>query len=191
MSVKYRKVINNRKNSPTKGKVYGRAVSGEELYIKEIASNISGRCTLTEPDIIAVINALETEVAKGLAQGRRVVLEGFGAFKIGLTTTPADTAKQFTASNVKSMHVIFQPAIEMDQGKRIKSMLKGVKVEEMPTYNGLEASSGSAKPSGGGNTPSGSDSGGSGSSGSTSSGGSTGEGGSTPSGGSDGDNTVE
>lgn len=165
MSVKYRKVINNRKNSPTKGKVYGRAVSGEELYIKEIASNISGRCTLTEPDIIAVINALETEVSKGLAQGRRVVLEGFGAFKVGLTTTPADTAKQFTVNNVKSMHVIFQPAIEMDQGKRIKSMLKGVRVEEMPTYGGLEDSS--TKPSGsgssGGSTPSGSGSSGSGS----------------------------
>lgn len=167
MSVKYRKVINNRKNSPTKGKVYGRAVSGEELYTKEIASNISGRCTLTEPDIIAVINALETEVAKGLAQGRRVVLEGFGAFKVGLTTAPADTAKEFTANNVKGMHVIFQPAIEMDQGKRIKSMLKGVRVEEMPTYGGLEDSS--TKPSG---------SGGSGSSGSGS------QGGSTPSGGS-------
>lgn len=183
MSVKYRKVINNRKNSPTKGKIYGRAVAGEELYIKEIATNISSRCTLTEPDIIAVINALETEVAKGLAQGRRVVLEGFGAFKIGLTTTPADTAKQFTASNVKSMHVIFQPAIEMDQGKRIKSMLKGVRVEEMPTYEGLESSSTPSKPSG---------SGGSSSSGS----GSTTEGGgSNPSGGggSDGDggNTVE
>ena len=175
MSVKYRKVINNRKNSPTKGKVYGRAVSGEELYIKEIASNISGRCTLTEPDIIAVINALETEVSKGLAQGRRVVLEGFGAFKVGLTTTPADTAKQFTVNNVKSMHVIFQPAIEMDQGKRIKSMLKGVRVEEMPTYDGLEDSS--TKPSGSGSSGSGSSGSGSSGSGSTPSGGGSSTGG--------------
>ena len=76
MSVKYRKVVNNRKNSKTKGKVYGRAVVDGVIDTKEIAGKISKRCTLTEPDIIAVINALETEIGYGLADGKRVVLDG-------------------------------------------------------------------------------------------------------------------
>lgn len=89
MSVKYRKVVNNRKNSKTKGKVYGRAVVDGVIDTKEIARKINKRCTLTEPDIIAVINALETEIGYGLSDGKRVVLDGFGSFKVGLTTPPS------------------------------------------------------------------------------------------------------
>lgn len=137
MSVKYRKVVNNRKNSKTKGKVYGRAVVDGVIDTKEIAGKISKRCTLTEPDIIAVINALETEISYGLADGKRVVLDGFGSFKVGLTSTPADSAKKFTSANIKGMHVIFLPATEMEQGKRVKNMLKGVKAEEMTEYTGI------------------------------------------------------
>lgn len=137
MSVKYRKVVNNRKNSKTKGKVYGRAVVDGVIDTKEIAGKISKRCTLTEPDIIAVINALETEISYGLADGKRVVLDGFGSFKVGLTTTPADSAKKFTSANIKGMHVIFLPATEMEQGKRVKNMLRNVKAEEMTEYTGL------------------------------------------------------
>lgn len=139
MSVKYRKVVNNRKNSKTKGKVYGRAVVDGVIDTKEIARKINKRCTLTEPDIIAVINALETEIGYGLSDGKRVVLDGFGSFKVGLTTTPADSAKKFTSANIKGMHVIFLPAIEMEQGKRVKNMLKGVKAEEMTEYTGIES----------------------------------------------------
>ena len=139
MSVKYRKVVNNRKNSKTKGKVYGRAVVDGVINTKEIAGKINKRCTLTEPDIIAVINALETEIGYGLSDGKRVVLDGFGSFKVGLTTTPADSAKKFTSANIKGMHVIFLPATEMEQGKRVKNMLKGVKAEEMTEYTGIES----------------------------------------------------
>ena len=137
MSVKYRKVVNNRKNSKTKGKVYGRAVVDGVIDTKEIARKINKRCTLTEPDIIAVINALETEIGYGLSDGKRVVLDGFGSFKVGLTTTPADSAKKFTSANIKGMHGIFLPATEMEQGKRVKNMLKGVKAEEMTEYTGI------------------------------------------------------
>ena len=137
MSVKYRKVVNNRKNSKTEGKVYGRAVVDGVIDTKEIARKINKRCTLTEPDIIAVINALETEIGYGLSDGKRVVLDGFGSFKVGLTTTPADSAKKFTSANIKGMHVIFLPATEMEQGKRVKNMLKGVKAEEMTEYTGI------------------------------------------------------
>ena len=140
MSVKYRKVVNNRKNSKTKGKVYGRAVVDGVIDTKEIARKINKRCTLTEPDIIAVINALETEIGYGLSDGKRVVLDGFGSFKVGLTTTPADSAKKFTSANIKSMHVIFLPATEMEQGKRVKNMLRNVKAEEMTEYTGLDNS---------------------------------------------------
>lgn len=165
MSVKYRKVKNNRKGSATRGKIYGKAVVDGVIRTKEIAEKIGKRCTLTEPDIIAVINALETEIAYALADGKRVILDGFGSFKVGISTTPADTPKKFTIANIKGFHVVFAPAIEMYMNKRIKSMLRGVKVEEMTEYNGLDDGS-----DGGGTTSGGSNAG------DSSTGGSTGEG---------------
>ncbi len=73
-------------------------------------------------------------------------------------------AKKFTASNIKGMHVIFQPAIEMEQGKRIKSMLRGITCEEQPEYESLkdagdDSQDGGTTPSGGSGSGSGSDSG--------------------------------
>ena len=154
MSVKYRKVKNNRKGSATRGKIYGKAVVDGVIRTKEIAEKIGKRCTLTEPDIIAVINALETEIAYALADGKRVILDGFGSFKVGISTSPADTPKKFTTANIKGFHVVFAPAIEMYMNKRIKSMLRGVKVEEMTEYNGLDSGSDgtSGGTSGGGNS---------------------------------------
>lgn len=161
MSVKYRKVKNNRKGSATRGKIYGKAVVDGVIRTKEIAEKIGKRCTLTEPDIIAVINALETEIAYALADGKRVILDGFGSFKVGISTTPADTPKKFTTANIKGFHVVFAPAIEMYMNKRIKSMLRGVKVEEMTEYNGLDdGSDGTSGGTSGGGSDSGSDGGG-------------------------------
>ena len=162
MSVKYRKVKNNRKGSATRGKIYGKAVVDGVIRTKEIAEKIGKRCTLTEPDIIAVINALETEIAYALADGKRVILDGFGSFKVGISTSPVDTPKKFTTANIKGFHVVFAPAIEMYMNKRIKSMLRGVKVEEMTEYNGLDDGS-----DGGGTTSGGSNAGGSSTGGTT------------------------
>ena len=138
MSVKFRKVKNNRKGSKTQGKIYGKAVSVGVMHTKEIAGKISERCPLTEPDVIAVINALQTEISYGLADSKRIVLDGFGSFKVGLKTTPADTPKKFGNSNIVGIHVNFIPSTEMYMNKRIKSMLRNCKVEEMTEYNGLE-----------------------------------------------------
>ena len=150
MSVKYRKVVNNRKGSKTQGKIYGRAVVSDTIYTKKLCQNIRDRCTLTEPDVVAVVSALVTEVTAQLALGNRVVLDGFGSFKVGLNPSPADTAKKFTSANIVGMHVIFQSAIEMQQGKRVKTLLKDVKVEELVEYKGLN-DSGGGSPSGGSN----------------------------------------
>lgn len=168
MSVKYRKVVNNRKGSKTQGKIYGRAVVSDTIYTKKLCQNIRDRCTLTEPDVVAVVSALVTEVTAQLALGNRVVLDGFGSFKVGLNTSPADTAKKFTSANIVGMHVIFQSAIEMQQGKRVKTLLKDVKVEELVEYKGLNGSEGGS-PSGGSNA-------GGSSSGGTNAGGSSGSG---------------
>ena len=174
MSVKIRKVVNNRKGSKTQGKVYGRAVVSDTINTKKLCQNIRDRCTLTEPDVVAVVSALITEVSGQLALGNRVVLDGFGSFKVGLSSTPADSAKKFTSANIKCLRVIFQPAIEMINGKRVKTLLKEVRVEELAEYKGLNDED-TGKPSGGGTGGGGTAGGGTNGGGSGTSGGTTGD----------------
>lgn len=174
MSVKIRKVVNNRKGSKTQGKVYGRAVVSDTINTKKLCQNIRDRCTLTEPDVVAVVSALITEVSGQLALGNRVVLDGFGSFKVGLSSTPADSATKFTSANIKCLRVIFQPAIEMINGKRVKTLLKEVRVEELAEYKGLNDED-TGKPSGGGTAGGGTAGGGTNGGGSGTSGGTTGD----------------
>lgn len=135
---KFRKVKNNRKNSPTRGMIYGRAVVNRVVHTSAIAKKITERCTVTEPDILAVINALMTEISANIAEGNKVVLDNFGSFKLGIRTSPAVSAKKFTQANIKAMYIIYSPYSVMDQGKRVKPMLSGIKMEEMTEYNGIE-----------------------------------------------------
>lgn len=135
---KFRKVKNNRKNSPTMGMIYGRAVVNRVVHTSAIAKKITERCTVTEPDILAVINALMTEISANISEGNKVVLDNFGSFKLGIRTSPAISAKKFTQANIKAMYIIYSPYSVMDQGKRVKPMLSGIKMEEMTEYNGIE-----------------------------------------------------
>ena len=162
---KFRKVKNNRKNSPTKGMIYGRAVVNSVVHTSAIAKKITERCTVTEPDILAVINALMTEISANIAEGNKVVLDEFGSFKLGIRTSPAVSAKKFTSANIKNMYVIYTPYTFMDHGKRVKPMLSGIKMEELTEYNGIEdENDGGGTPGGtpGGTTGGGTSEGGSG-----------------------------
>ena len=85
-----------------------------------------------------MINALETEIAANIAEGNKVVLDGFGSFKLGIRTSPAVNAKKFTEANIKNKYIIFSPYTFTDEGKRVKPMLSGIKMEELTEYNGVE-----------------------------------------------------
>ena len=109
-----------------------------------------------------------TEISANIADGNKVVLDEFGSFKLGIRTSPAESAKKFTSANIKNMYVIYSPYTVMDQGKRVKPMLSGIKMEELTEYNGIEDEENGGGTSGGtsgggtdkdnpsgGNTPSG------------------------------------
>ena len=83
-------------------------------------------------------NALMTEISANIAEGNKVVLDNFGSFKLGIRTSPAVSAKKFTSANIKAMYIIYSPYSVMDQGKLVKPMLSGIKMEEMTEYNVIE-----------------------------------------------------
>ena len=85
-------------------------------------------------DVLAVISELVVVMKQALQDSKRVKLDGFGSFKLGLSTSPSDTAKGFTAAkNVKDIHVLFQPEVRIDKsGRRSRSFIDGCKVAALP-----------------------------------------------------------
>ena len=94
----------------------------------EIQENVS----VKKSDVMAVLDEMVVVLKKWMQDSNRVKIEGFGSFKIGLKTKPADTAKDFSASkHIVGARVNFQPEVTIDANKqRIKALLQGLAVEE-------------------------------------------------------------
>lgn len=153
MSVKYKKVQSNMRGNSSFGKWYGKAVVSDVVDVDILSSNIGNRCTVTKPDIVAVISALVDEMKAQLQMGNRVVLDGFGSFKVGMSTKPAETAKEFTANNVKRLRVLFLPTTnQTSEGKRNIAILEGCRVEEMASYQSPGGDGGDDEDDEGGST---------------------------------------
>ena len=134
MSVFYRLNQDKSKNTMRSGKWYARAVSTSVINTRQLAEIMQRNCTVKRSDILAVIDELVETMRDQLQDSKRIKLDGFGSFKIGVRSISAATAKEFSVSeNIKGMRVIFSPERSTDaSGNRTKQFLQGIKVEELP-----------------------------------------------------------
>ena len=154
MAVKYRLFQEQRKTSPNKGKWYARAVINDVVALEEISQEIQDNTTAKQADVYAVLKELVNVMGRHLRNGDKVVLDGFGSFKVGLKTMAAATAKEFSpAKNITGARLNFQPETHWtatDKTRR-KQFLQGLEVRmvgEKETSDGGSTSGGDT--SGGG-----------------------------------------
>ena len=152
MSVLYRLSKVTSPKAKGYGKWYPRAVITQTVDTEMLAAIMQRNCTLKKADIVAVISELIETMADQLQDSKRVKLNGFGSFKIGIRGEGADSAADFsTSKNIKGLHVLFQPEVKTDgSGLRQKTFITGCSVQEAPK-NDVDTS----KPSNGGNSQSG------------------------------------
>ena len=141
MSIKFRMYQDNRKNSKRKGFWYARAVCPDLVGVKDLAQRISERCTVTEPDILAVISALVFEMNQVLKDGNRVKLDGLGTFRVGIHSLGVEKAADFNAQrDIYGAHVLFSPTVTVDaMHRRVKNLLSGLRVQEAVQYDAPKA----------------------------------------------------
>ena len=157
MSVLYRLSKVTSPKAKGYGKWYPRAVITQTVDTEMLATIMQRNCTLKKADIVAVISELIETMADQLQDSKRVKLNGFGSFKIGIRGEGADSAADFsTSKNIKGLHVLFQPEVKTDGcGLRQKTFITGCSVQEAPK-NDVDttkpANSGSNGGSTGGNT---------------------------------------
>ena len=152
MSVLYRLSKVTSPKAKGYGKWYPRAVITQTVDTEMLAAIMQRNCTLKKADIVAVISELIETMADQLQDSKRVKLNGFGSFKIGIRGEGADSAADFSISkNIKGLHVLFQPEVKTDgSGLRQKTFITGCSVQEAPK-NDVDTT----KPTTGGNSQSG------------------------------------
>ena len=92
-----------------------------EVDLEEMSANISEKCTLTEPDVLAVLSALTTEMTGQLMDGKIVRFGSFGSFQLGISSKGVETEDETSRYQVRGIRVKFRP------GRRIVNALSQLK----------------------------------------------------------------
>ena len=134
MSVFYRLHQDQSTGTKRSGKWYARAVPTDVINTRQLAEIVQRNCTVKKSDVMAVIEELVEVMKDQMQDSKRVKLDGFGSFKIGIESKGAATAAKFAvAEHIKGLHVVFMPERTKDTaGNRSKQFLQGAKVEELP-----------------------------------------------------------
>ena len=116
------------------GKWYPRAVMTSTVDTDALATIMQRNCTVKKSDILAVISELIETMQDQLQDSKRVKLNGFGTFKISMSSNGADKASDFDArKHIKGLHVLFMPEVKTDsEGQRQKTFITGCSVLEAP-----------------------------------------------------------
>ena len=106
-------------------KFYAQAKSSGELTFRKLSKEIAeGSTTVSDTDVLAVLNDLTKVLRRHLDNGEIVRFGDFGTFQIAITSEGADTAAKFNASLIKGGKVTFRPGIDL------KEMLATLKYEK-------------------------------------------------------------
>ncbi len=106
-------------------KFYANAKSSGEVTFRSLSKEIaSGSTTVSDTDVMAVLNDLTKALSRHLADGKIVRFGDFGSFQISLRSEGAETAEKFNASMIKGAKILFRPGLDL------KDMLSTVKYEK-------------------------------------------------------------
>ena len=127
MSVKYILTEKGNLQDPNAPKKwYAQAKSSGDFTFRKLAKEIAeGSTTVSDTDVLAVLNDLTKILKRHLENGEIVRFGDFGSFQIGIGSSGAETEAKFNASLIKTKKVVFRPGIDL------KEMLNNLKFEKV------------------------------------------------------------
>ncbi|SDC12864.1 HU family DNA-binding protein [Williamwhitmania taraxaci] len=90
-------------------KCYAQVVFGDEVTVDDLSKEIEKFCSLSEPDVRAVILALENVIQTKLSEGRIVRLEKLGSLYPAISSQGEEKAEDVDANSIKSVSVNYRP----------------------------------------------------------------------------------
>ncbi|MFY1046383.1 HU family DNA-binding protein [Chryseobacterium sp. GP-SGM7] len=97
-------------------KFYATAKSTGEVTFRSLSKEIAGASTtVSDTDVLAVLNDLSKALAKHLSEGRIVRFGDFGSFSMRLSSEGAESAEKFNSSMIKAPKITFRPGIDLKE----------------------------------------------------------------------------
>lgn len=126
MPIKYNIIQKGKPGDKTAAKkFYASAKADGEVTFRSLSKEIAaGSTTVSDTDVLAVLNDLTKILAKNLADGKIVRFGDFGSFQVSLSSEGAEQESKVTAASVKSAKITFRPGIDL------KEMLNNAKFEK-------------------------------------------------------------
>lgn len=115
------KVVEKKKPGTQDFKYYGTVVLGEPVGIRAIVKEIEEKCTLTQPDILAVLSALESAIAAKLRNGQAVRFGTLGSFRPTITSEGAEQANVWAVNMIKRVRAVFTPSAQLKRDLSLKN----------------------------------------------------------------------
>lgn len=115
------KIIERKKPGTQDFKYYGTIVLGEPVGLRAIVKEIEEKCTLTQPDILAVLSALESAIAAKLRNGQSVRFGTLGSFRPTITSNGAASANTWAVNMIKRVRAVFTPSAQLKRDLSLKN----------------------------------------------------------------------
>jgi len=107
-------------------KWYAKARANGELTFRKLSKEIAaGSTTVSDTDVMAVLNDLTKILCQHLDNGEIVRFGDFGSFQVSIGSQGADTEAKFNAALIKTKKVIFRPGIDL------REMMNNLKFEKV------------------------------------------------------------
>ena len=136
---------------------------------KRLAKDIEKESTVSQTDVMAVLNAIPNVMTRYLAEGHSVKLDGIGSFFLTFECkkTGVDTPEEVSMDQVTNIKVQFRPTMKAgvgsQKGKRINTLIADdIEWTYLPSTKADATDEDAAEDEGGGNNGSGGNTGGGG-----------------------------
>lgn len=129
---------NNIKSNKAYGKWYAHTLRNTELDLSEIASRVQSNCGVSRANVVAVITALQSVVAKGLKGGHVVNLGELGKFYLSIRSESVDNPEDFSVQkHVKGVVCKYIPEghRHMADGTLHRHFTEGIELKQMSEYD--------------------------------------------------------
>ena len=138
MAIKFVKVKRNITVGSNPGEKYlARLFRGTDVSIDQIANEISEATTVSYPDVLACLKAMETHILKYILAGQAVKLSLLGSFIPFISAKAMNTAEEVTADTIKRAGCRFFPSVNFKQAmKKCKFLQTDMNIAGLQQQNG-------------------------------------------------------
>ena len=100
-------------------------VNSEVITTEQLAKDINHACSVTQSDVLAVLQAVGQRIGEALLDGNRVEIDHIGTFSLSLTCGHKKLQDHVTKKDIRVKNVLFTPCTEIKQAMRGADIVSG------------------------------------------------------------------